>query len=138
MQNIYTNIYKIIKRKGYNYINNEKAFVIKIAKRELYKYYLFKKKSNVLYSYDEELLESIKDEKIIDIDDYLFQNIEIEKIWKEIKKENILTQKIMVLYYLEDTCINEISSLLDINENTVKSKLYRAISKLKEKFGDQL
>lgn len=138
MQNIYTTVYKIISKKGNDYIDNDKAFIVKIAKRELYKYYLFKSKNNNNRDYNEdENIDSAIDDRHLSIDDQTFERITIDKIWEEIKKENIINQKIMVLYYLEDTTIKEISILLDMNESTVKSRLYRTLSRLKEKFGDK-
>lgn len=53
---------------------------------------------------------------------------------------NILTEKldikykpIIVLRFLENMTISEISKILDLNENTVKTRLYKALSLLKIK-----
>ena len=40
---------------------------------------------------------------------------------------------VIILYYSEKIKINEISQILHINENTVKTRLYRAKEKIKEK-----
>lgn len=55
-----------------------------------------------------------------------------------IKKQTLITQKIITLYYLENMKIKDISNLLKMKESTVKSILYRGINKIKEeiKIGD--
>lgn len=49
-----------------------------------------------------------------------------------IKKQTLVTQKIITLYYLENMKIKDISNLLEMKESTVKSVLYRGINKIKE------
>ncbi|MBM7565018.1 RNA polymerase sigma factor [Paenibacillus sacheonensis] len=39
-------------------------------------------------------------------------------------------REVVVLYYLDDLSIKDIAQLLDLSENTVKSRLYRARAKL--------
>ena len=136
MQNIYTKVYRIISKKGYDYIDSEKAFIINIAKRELYKYYLFRRTNNNICDYNDEIIDDIIDVNKLSIEDQVFENISIKKIWEEIKKEKVINQKIMILFYLEDMTIKEISELINMNESTVKSNLYRTLSRLKKKLGD--
>jgi len=135
MQNIYLNLYNTILKKG-KYIENYSSFVFIIAKRELFKYYSLKSKIRVIFSsMDFAILENTISEKpCIDVD--FINNDNKEAIWNIIKCETLEIQKIMVLHYMEGVNIKEIGKLLDINENTVKTKIYRTISKLKGIFGD--
>ena len=48
-----------------------------------------------------------------------------------IEKLNIKYKSIIVLRFLEDMSLSEISQTLDINENTVKTRLYHALKLLK-------
>lgn len=48
-----------------------------------------------------------------------------------INRLDIKYREIIVLRFLEDMQINEIAEVMGINENTVKSRLYRALEKLK-------
>ena len=59
-----------------------------------------------------------------------FSNIEMEDILKYLNDEE---KMIITLYYLEDYKSKEIAWLLDMNENTVKTKISRAKNKLKIK-----
>nr|WP_326569836.1 sigma-70 family RNA polymerase sigma factor [Bacillus niameyensis] len=41
-------------------------------------------------------------------------------------------REVIILYYYQEFSIEEISDLLKINGNTIKTRLYRARNKLKE------
>lgn len=135
MQNIYLNLYNTLLRKN-DYIKNYKAFVITLAKREIFKYYSLKNKLKLLLdNTDFDIIEnSIIDDSYIEADFVNKENKEL--IWNEIRKESLDVQKMMVLYYMEGVSLKEIARLLNVNENTVKTKIYRTISKLKGTFGD--
>jgi len=135
MQNIYLNLYNTILKKG-KYINDYSSFVFILAKRELFKYYSLKSKFRVLFSStDFAILENtVLEKSCVEVD--FINKYNKEAIWDTIKSESLETQKIMVLHYMEGVNIKEIGKLLDINENTVKTKIYRTISKLKGILGD--
>lgn len=50
-----------------------------------------------------------------------------------LEKLELTEQTIVKLRYFEDLPIKEISEIMELNENTVKSRLYRALDKLKSK-----
>lgn len=72
-----------------------------------------------------------------DIDDV---NIPVLDTYKDIDFDamlNILNEEerlIIVLRYFEDFKLSDISSMLSINESTIKSKLYRGLKKLERSF----
>lgn len=134
VQNIYMNFYKTFSKKR-NYIENYKYFIIDLSKKEMYKYYRFreKTKNNMLEIDFSELQNIIKSPEIIEIDFINKQNR--EKVWSEVKKMELVTQQILVLHYLEELSIKDVAKILELNENTVKTKIYRSISILKERIG---
>lgn len=67
----------------------------------------------------------------------MLNKINIEKIWDFIKKEDLITQKIMALYFQNDMKIKEIAEFLNISESNVKNRLYRGIEKLKRLVGGE-
>ena len=132
MQEIYIKLYKQI-LKDSTYINNYQSFLIKLAKNELFKYYSLKNKLKKILNINIENnidISNIKDNNI-NIEKEITNKYELDKIWKEIKKQNITYQKILTLYYLENMKIKDIASLLNMNESSVKTILYRTINKIK-------
>lgn len=137
MQNIYIKLYNVMEKNiG---INNCKAFLIKLSRNELFKYYSLKNKLKVLINGDifddnigTPIVEEIKDE-CFDIEEDFLIKFEVERIWNEIQKEDITTQKILTLYFLEELKISDISRILEMNESSIKNRLYRSIKRIKNK-----
>ncbi len=142
MQDIYIKLHSIIK-KDTSYITEYKSFLIKLARNELFKYYSLKNKLKLIMlgsinkdDNESSIINNIKDESL-NIEKEIIEKYDTEAIWSEIKKEDITTQKIIALYFLEEQKIKEISNLLNMNESSVKTKLYRAINRIKESLGGE-
>lgn len=137
IQNVYLSFYNIIFKKGLNYLETPEAYLIKSAKSEIFKYYTLKNKIKFLFNLQEEdnlsLIDNIPAK--LDIETTILNQINIEEIWKFIAKEDLITQKIMALYFQNDMKIKEIASLLNLKEANVKNHLYRSIEKIKKHFG---
>lgn len=135
IQNVYLNFYKVYKKKN-NYINNSRYFIIDIAKKEIFKYYHSKEKFKDIFSdVDFSKLENfVKSPEQIDMD--FINKYNREMVWSEVTKMDLLTQKILVLHYLDELSIKDVAVVLSANENTVKTRIYRAITELKERIGE--
>ena len=56
---------------------------------------------------------------------------EIMDLKRELQKLDVKYKTVIILKYFEDMTLNEISQVLDLPINTVKTQLYRALEKLK-------
>ena len=90
-----------------------KTWIVRILINECYKIYNQSKK--VIR------LENIEPKKLSYNDTY--ENLEIKNLIKNLNKD---LREIVILYYIEDFSIKEISKILKIPEGTVKTRLYRA------------
>lgn len=66
-------------------------------------------------------------------EELVFETKERHDIYYAVQDLPVKYRTIIYLFYYEDYKINEISKILKINENTIKSRLSRAREKLKEK-----
>lgn len=134
VQDVYLNLYKQLKKDN-SYINNYNSFLKKLAKNELFKYYTIKNKFKTIFNISLDtgldIIENIEDVEI-DLEDDIAKNCDLENIWNVIKNQNLITQKVITLYYLENMKFSEIASALNTKESTIKSILYRGIKKIKE------
>lgn len=78
-----------------------------------------------------------------DIDNYLIQEAEyLDKsdadFYHLIKSLSYEERIILTLYYLEQYTIKEISQILNINENTIKTKLARSKEKIKNSYKEEI
>lgn len=133
VQDTYLNFYKQLKKDD-SYIEKHKQFLMKLVKNELFKYYSLKNKVKTILNISLEsgldIIDNLPDEDI-NIEEDIAKEHDLKNIWKTIKKQNLITQKIITLYYLEEMKLSEIANFLNIKESTVKSILYRGIKKIK-------
>lgn len=107
-----------------NRVKNFKSWVIKILINKCNNIYSKKKKYSI--SIDEvEIPETLIGNNVSE------NNIDFYLMLKCLEYEERL---IMILFYSEDYTIKEISKILKMNENTVKTKIFRAKSKIKNSY----
>ena len=116
------NSYKHLKKLKDN--SNFKSWIIKILINECNK--IYKKKSKKIRFFDKITIEETSD--IIDNSvDSINSKIDFELL---IEKLNYEEKLIVTLYYNNRCSCNEIAKILNMNVNTVKSKLTRAKEKV--------
>lgn len=103
--------------------NSFKAWSIKILINNCNKIYKKYNNENISIEYDENLLGSVEntDEKL-----------NFEDLIKDLNSDE---QLILTLYYYSRYTTKEISKILKIKENTIKSKISRAKEKIYKKYG---
>ncbi len=133
VQEIYIELYKKITE--YYDIQNIESYIIGIAKNKINKHYglLYKFKTLYLNNHDDNELELIENiPSNVDIESITIRDVDLEIIWKQLKKKNIIIQKIFYLYYNLDFTIKEIANELSLNESYIKNCLYRTLKELQK------
>lgn len=139
-QETYTEIYLTINKKGEKYIENPQAFAKQIAKQKIYRYYSARERLKMQISInqtdknDEEfdLTDTIADDYSLE-DDFLGKE-QLQEVAQFLKEKDMLTRKIFHLFYSLDMQIPEIAELLNINQSTVKNKIYRTLNEIRKNF----
>lgn len=92
---------------------------------------ILKRQKNIEFSFDDiEMEKYLKDNEYIEIEnDYNFFEL-IEHLSME-------ERTILTMYYSEDYTTKEISNILKVNENTIRTKIKRAKFKIKKKFEEE-
>lgn len=127
IQETMINAYKNIKRLKEN--SYFKSWIIKILINECNKIYKSKYKNKNIY---EKLVnEKIKSNSVNFDIQTVNSNIDFELLIDNLEYEEKL---IVTLFYNSDYSCKEISNILNMNINTVKSKLLRAKQKIKNKY----
>lgn len=108
--------------------NSFKAWSIKILLNECNKVHKSRYKESLLFK-------KILDKNSIENIDYSILDFENDLCFKDLLK-NISPdeQNIFILHYQCNYSIKEVAEILNINENTIKSKLKRSKNKIKEKY----
>lgn len=133
LQDTYVAFYKILK-KGI-LINDVKSYLIGIVNKKISRYYKLNYRFKIKSLFEKEEL-SIYDklESNINLENEIISSIQIEDIWKFLKKKKDIITKIFYLYYYLGFSIKDIAFNLKITESTVKNYLYRTLNELKLTF----
>lgn len=120
--------------KSFDTEKNFKTWLFTIAKNTAYDF--FKKKKTIPFSSflnedGDNILENIKAEDILPLE--ILEKAEREQIFEK-KLTQLPTdyRSLLMLRYKEDFSLQEISKILDISYNTIKSRHIRALSKFKK------
>lgn len=103
-----------------------KTWIIKILINECNN--IYKKKSKFSISYEQKEMEKY----LVTRDEC--NNIEFEVLIKNLDDDEKL---ILTLYYCSKYTVKEISKIVKINENTIKSKMARARNKIRKQFEEE-
>ena len=141
LQDTYIEFYQSLVRKKRLNLDNEKSYIIGIAKNVLKKYYRNKFKENSKIENIFKIENEVEVEKQIssneDIEIEFINRENVEQIWDYLNKKDVLIAKIFYLYYSLDFKIIEIAEELNLNESNVKNYIYRTKKELKEIFGKE-
>jgi RNA polymerase sigma-70 factor (ECF subfamily) len=135
VQEVFAKIFKLVDSKGVGFINNVDAMTMRIAKFEVYRYYIgIKKHRNNLplcKSNDEGEEYDTAQFQDFDIEDKYITDETVAEVWEFLKSKPEHTQKIFSLYYYCDKPIREIATIMKTSESYVKHELYRNLKRIR-------
>lgn len=133
-QEVYIEIYNIIRKKGVRFIREPKALVARIAKQKLHQYYKTHKKEQItsLNAGDYELFADTADIEFLSTEEIAEDHAVLDWVDKYLNQKGDIYRKIFHLYYRFGMTIPEIAGYLEISESDVKNKIYRTLKEIKE------
>lgn len=137
-QDTYMELYKLIAKRGTNYITNSRALVYRIARRKLARHYSAAERlrrvipMSSVNEFDDE--PNIADLAIegASLEDIAVNQVMLDTVRKLIKEKPEVVKKVFYLFYDVGLTIPEISKALSMSESNVKHKLYRTLKELRE------
>ena len=131
LQNVYADLYHKVLQ-PHKVIDDMNAYLMQMANNELKRYYRWKKKAPLTLIDDED------SSWVADIPDPLNTDlIAIERAtlaWVEValKRLELPLQQILIAKIKLDLTFAEIAQQMGLNENTVKARYYRALSRIRK------
>ncbi len=130
LQNVYAAYFKVlVKRKP---IENPIAYLTEVANNELKRYYRWKSKAPVTLIDDEE---QVWVSELTDGEDphlAAIHKASLDDLTRLLKRMDVESQRILIAKVQLEMTFAEIALVLDLNENTVKARYYRALLKLRK------
>lgn len=138
MQEIYSELYSVLMKKGESYLINPAAFVLRIAKSKVYRHYSLGERIrglslNTEDAAEREYIDSLADE--VDVRELVCDKLLLEEISAQLHSMPTEVQKVFRLYYGLDLSIAEIAEELGVGESWVKNKLYRTLKEFRKLYG---
>ena len=137
IQETYMELYQVLIKRGVDYITNDKAFVIRIAKQKISRYYSLLERLKIFISIstnnedDVEIDLSDFEANSFLLEDYAVNRILLESVQHFVHSKPEIVQKIFYLFYELDLSIPEIAVALSMSESSVKNKLYRTLKEIR-------
>lgn len=136
LQETYMELYSVLSGKSADYIENDEAFVINIAKQKIYKHYTlvqrFKSDLSLSVVVNEEETNIFEtDIAEMTLEDEICNNQLVDEIERYIAKKPQDIRRIFFLRFSLDRSIEEIAALMSMKPSSVKNKLYRTINEIR-------
>ena len=130
VQNTYLALYQRLRRSG-EPVRDPQHYVMRIARNELYHHYgaasMLRNCLPVFSPHDEEESFEAIERELLDVESDPDDQVLCDEIWAFLSHGDPLTFRIFILYFSQDLGLREIAQALHLNENTVKSRLYRTL-----------
>ncbi len=140
-QDTYMELYQVLRKRGVDYVMNEKALVLRIAKRKVARYYSLLERmrifvsTNVVNEDGEEFELTDLEADAFLTEDFVVNQDLLESAKQLIQSKSEEIQKVFYLKYDVDLTISEIAQALSMSEQNVKNKLYRTLIELRNLLG---
>ena len=142
MQDTYVEIYRILQKRGADYIKNEKALALRIARQQLSRYYSLAQRLKMFVPMtvknddgDEVELTDLEADSFLTEEFVINQSI-IEQVKQMISQKPQDVKKVFYLFYDVGHTIPEIAKSLSMSESNVKHKLYRTLKEIRKVVND--
>ena len=136
-QDTYLELFQALSKRGTDYVTNEKAFVLRLAKQKLSRYYSLGERLKMFVSMTtpnddgNEIDISEFDAKAFLTEDFAVNSIIMESAQQFIRQKPESVKKIFYLFYDVGLTLKDISQALRLSESDVKHKLYRTLNELR-------
>jgi RNA polymerase sigma-70 factor (ECF subfamily) len=125
MQNIYSNFYTRILKRGYSDIRMPEAFIIKLTEKELARHYKrMAERKGLETELDDTTMQPEADE--MPFAELMEDKEALEAVRRIVARLPLLSFKAFALFYYYDMTISSVAAQLEISEQNVKTRLWRA------------
>ncbi|MCL2546524.1 MAG: RNA polymerase sigma factor [Oscillospiraceae bacterium] len=138
VQETYVELYNMLQKRGVDYVQNEQAIALKIAKQKLSRYYSLVEKLQRLVPLfavndegDEVPLTDLEADAFL-AEDYNVNQAVLSEAQEMIAKKPDDVRKVLYLYYDKGLSIDEVAKKLSLTQSNVKNKLYRTLKELRK------
>ena len=137
-QETYMELYKVLCKRGIDYVTNGRALLYRIAKRKIARHYSFYERLRMsvsLNAFEDDAGDTethALESNALSTEEIAINQAVLEEAKNLIKKKPEDVKKVFMLFYEVGMTISEIAQALSMSESNVKHKLYRTLNELRE------
>lgn len=136
LQETYIELFKKIRKRKNLEIENINNFIYGIANNIIKRHFHKKKLEKIVYLYSNDEEDTPLDiEDTFDLEQDFITKENVDKVWQYINTKDLLTIKVMYLYFILGLKISDVANELNISESNAKNKIYRTLKELKVNLG---
>jgi len=137
VQETYVELYRVLDKRGIEYIQNPKAFCLRLAKQKVSRHYSLMERLKMVLPLSttnddgDEVTLSDFDAQAFLTTDFTISHDLLDEIEDFLVQKPQDVKKVFYLFYDVGLTIPEIAAALSMSESSVKNKLYRTLNELK-------
>lgn len=113
-------------------IENLNAFLYQVARNTIADFYRQQGRAQEIQSIDQEELESLPDKEGQGLEKKVILNLDILQVKKALQKINPDYQEAIILYYLEEFSVGEISQIVNRTPGATRQVIHRGLEALRQ------
>ena len=133
LQDVYLELYRLLRRRGTDYIKEPDAIIRRIVKQQLFRYYRgFSRRQEVFSAPDDDSCETeLADIVSLSVEEIAEDRAVLEWTDQYLTQKGEVYRKIFHLYYRYNVSVPDIARMLGMTEADVKNKLYRTLNEIR-------
>ena len=133
LQEVYLELYRLLQRRGLDYIKEPEAIIRRLIKQQLFRYYRgFSRRQEVYSAPDDENCEvEPTDIESLSVEEIAEDRIVLDWTDRYLAEKGELYRKIFHLYYRYHVSVPDIARMLNMTEADVKNRLYRTLNEIR-------
>lgn len=136
LQETYMELLKKIRKRKNLEVENINNFIYGIANNIIKRHFHKKKLEKIVYLYSNDEEDTPLDiEDTFDLEQDFITKENVDRVWQYINTKDLLTTKVIYLYFILGLKISDVANELNISESNAKNKIYRTLKELKVNFG---
>ena len=140
LQEVYLELYRLLGRRGTDYIKEPEAIIRRIIRQKLFRYYRRLSAQKEIYPEpDEDGCEiELSDIDALSVEEIVEDRVVLDWTDQYLTQKGEIYRKIFHLYYRYGVSVPDIARMLGMTEAEVKNRLYRTLKEIRSHWkGDQ-
>ena len=140
LQEVYLELYRLLCRRGTDYIKEPEAMIRRLVRQKLFRYYRGLSARKEIYPEpDEDGCEiELSDIEAMSVEEIVEDRVVLDWTDRYLAEKGEIYRKIFHLYYRYNVSVPDIARMLGMTEADVKNRLYRTLKEIRSHWkGDQ-